>query len=258
MKREEAIKKLMFERDNIDTEGYCGTKENYAKIDAFNMAIEALSEPSGDLISRADAMGAVQDHFNADGFKKYDDGQKMMDRIKALPSAEATKKKAELKENGDWDCPDVYCDECDYHRSVEWCSLAIPNHEEIDETYKMMNEAFFEGFDAAEKRYRFLIETVEELDKKIAEAVSIHEDGTLEVKVPNAQKVGRVLVMDTDSHIGGGLFYQDDDEAEWIFNPTDAIDLMFAKPKCSKCGFESSDGGNFCPNCGARMKGGTT
>lgn len=43
---------------------------------------------------------------------------------------------------------------------------------------------------------------------------------------------------------------------EWIFNPTDAIDLMFAKPKCSKCGFESSDGGNFCPNCGARMKGG--
>lgn len=42
-----------------------------------------------DLISRADAMGAVQDHFNADGFKGYDDGQQMMDRIKALPSAEA-------------------------------------------------------------------------------------------------------------------------------------------------------------------------
>lgn len=41
-----------------------------------------------DLISRADAMGAVQDHFNADGFKGYDDGQKMMDRIKVLPSAE--------------------------------------------------------------------------------------------------------------------------------------------------------------------------
>ena len=41
-----------------------------------------------DLISRADAMGAVQDHFNANGFKGYDDGQKMMDRIKALPSAD--------------------------------------------------------------------------------------------------------------------------------------------------------------------------
>ena len=42
-----------------------------------------------DLIRRSDAMGAVQDHFNADGFKGYDDGQQMMDRIKALPSAEA-------------------------------------------------------------------------------------------------------------------------------------------------------------------------
>ena len=44
--------------------------------------------------------------------------------------------KAELKENGDWDCPDVGCDECDHHRSAGWCSLAIPNYEEkIDETY---------------------------------------------------------------------------------------------------------------------------
>lgn len=45
-------------------------------------------------------------------------------------------------------------------------------------------------------------------------------------------------------------------QGEWIFNPTDAIDLMFAKPKCSRCGFESSDGGNYCSNCGAKMKGG--
>ena len=42
-----------------------------------------------DYISRADAMGAVQDHFNDNGFWGYDDGQKMMDRIKALPSADA-------------------------------------------------------------------------------------------------------------------------------------------------------------------------
>lgn len=42
-----------------------------------------------DLSKREDAMGAVQDHFNANGFKGYDDGQKMMDRLKALPSAEA-------------------------------------------------------------------------------------------------------------------------------------------------------------------------
>ena len=71
---------------------------------SLNMAIEALeqepvvrckdciSKPNNtcevDLISREDAMGAVQDHFNADGFKGYYDGQKMMDRITALPSAE--------------------------------------------------------------------------------------------------------------------------------------------------------------------------
>jgi len=41
----------------------------------------------------------------------------------------------------------------------------------------------------------------------------------------------------------------------WIFNPKDAIESMFTLPKCSECGFESSDGGNFCPNCGARMLG---
>lgn len=42
-----------------------------------------------DTISREDARNAVQDHFNDDGFKGYFDGQKMMDRINALPSAEA-------------------------------------------------------------------------------------------------------------------------------------------------------------------------
>lgn len=44
---------------------------------------------------------------------------------------------------------------------------------------------------------------------------------------------------------------------EWIFNPKDAIESMFTKPKCSECGFESSDGGNFCPNCGSDMRKGS-
>lgn len=39
----------------------------------------------------------------------------------------------------------------------------------------------------------------------------------------------------------------------WIFNPKDAIEIMFTLPKCSECGAESSDGGNYCPNCGAKM-----
>ena len=44
-------------------------------------------------------------------------------------------------------------------------------------------------------------------------------------------------------------------KGEWIFNPKDAIDSMFAKPKCPECGFESADGGNFCSNCGADLRG---
>lgn len=61
------------------------------------------------------------------------------------------------------------------------------------------------------KQYENMNNEIADLEAKLsADAVPIYEDGTLEVKVPNAQKVGRVLVMDTDSHIGGGLFYPDD------------------------------------------------
>ena len=41
----------------------------------------------------------------------------------------------------------------------------------------------------------------------------------------------------------------------WIFNPKDAIEMMFTLPICSECGAESSDGGNYCSNCGAKMDG---
>ena len=44
---------------------------------------------------------------------------------------------------------------------------------------------------------------------------------------------------------------------KWIFEPKDAIELMFTRPKCSLCGYESADGLNYCPNCGARMVGDT-
>lgn len=78
-------------------------------------------ETTGDYIKRADAMGAVQDHFNADGFKGYDDGQKMMDRIKALPSADAEKGYTEWLEKiivdnegaNEWLCEDT--------PDMEWC-----------------------------------------------------------------------------------------------------------------------------------------
>lgn len=40
---------------------------------------------------------------------------------------------------------------------------------------------------------------------------------------------------------------------KWIFNPKDAIEMMFTLPICSECGAKSSDGGNYCHNCGAKM-----
>ena len=111
MTREDAREILTHNWTRVDNPNYSESKLD----EAFFMAIEALSATNdvvetddevieqnalmsheeaweqieSDLISRADAMGAVQDHFNADGFKGYDDGQKMMDRIKALPSVSA-------------------------------------------------------------------------------------------------------------------------------------------------------------------------
>ena len=40
---------------------------------------------------------------------------------------------------------------------------------------------------------------------------------------------------------------------KWIYEPKDAIEMMFTKPKCSECGYESADGLHYCPNCGAKM-----
>ena len=39
----------------------------------------------------------------------------------------------------------------------------------------------------------------------------------------------------------------------WVFDPKDAIEMMFTLPRCSECGAESPNGGNYCPNCGAKM-----
>ena len=58
---------------------------------------------STDLIRRADAIEAVQDHFNDDGFKGYGDGQKMLDRINALLSVYAVNRIEALSEpQGDY------------------------------------------------------------------------------------------------------------------------------------------------------------
>ena len=52
-----------------------------------------------------------------------------------------------------------------------------------------------------------------------------HEDGTLEVKVEDATKIGRVLIID-DKH-SGGLYYPDEDEPQGdLISRADAIRVV--------------------------------
>jgi len=94
MTREEAIKllrDLWNEVYNEDSDGY-----NYAI--AIDMAIEALSPKDGDLISRADAIRAVAEHYSFDDgcrniYKDMDYYKGIAEHIlKNVPSAEAETK----------------------------------------------------------------------------------------------------------------------------------------------------------------------
>lgn len=83
--------------------------------------------------------------------------------------------------------------------------------------------------------------------------IALADDGTLLVEVKDATKVKRVLVEDGKS---GDLYYADRPQGEWIVH----FDDLFPEEssiECSVCHeeqpLETDD--NYCPNCGARMKG---
>ena len=91
-----------------------------------------------------------------------------------------------------------------------------------------------------------------------ADATEMMEDGTLAVRVSGAKDVSRVLVMDTDSHVGGGLYYVDKDDeptGEWIKS-----NILPNGWHCSNCDVpvmtDDIEEMLFCPNCGCPMKGG--
>ena len=82
------------------------------------------------------------------------------------------------------------------------------------------------------------------------------EDGTLAVRVSGAKDVSRVLVMDTDSHVGGGLYYVDKDNkptGKWVFDE----DGYFRCEVCGKKPNDQSATTDYCPHCGARLGGDT-
>lgn len=90
--------------------------------------------------------------------------------------------------------------------------------------------------------------------------IDLADDGTLSVEVDDATKVKRVLVEDGES---GDLYYADRPQGEWIehkwieYNEEFMFEMPMHNYECSKCHsiLHEASGTNFCPNCGAKMKG---
>ena len=78
-------------------------------------------------------------------------------------------------------------------------------------------------------------------------------DGTLVVSVEDATKVTRVLVEDGKN---GDLYYADRPQGEWIDSQGRPMRLYESySANCSACGEWSEYLTEYCPHCGARMKG---
>ena len=125
---------------------------------------------------------------------------------------------------GDYDDPEPY------EQAITMAIEALSEHNcvKCKHYYETEEDSGMEGHCKMDTAYR------EEARKKLMEFVRMFESPSLEATahIALSERTGK-----------------------WIFNPKDAIELMFTKPKCSKCGFESADGGNFCSNCGADMRG---
>ena len=227
MTREEAIINLKLSQNRIG-----GIKKE--EWNALQMAIDALMHANSrsiherDLISRADAIAYI-DRVTNSGLGRNKSLDYIHKYISALPSAE--------------DKPTVIR------------SKTLPPTKDFKEWAKRVRDG-----------NPNVIVIPCDAEVVSADAVHIHNDGTLEVKVPNAQKVGRVLVMDTESHIGGGLFYQDDADrphGEWYQIKDHKIMGEGYLWHCSICDYKVYQDSskdypteNYCPNCGAKMIGG--
>lgn len=74
-------------------------------------------------------------------------------------------------------------------------------------------------------------------------------------KMPISKELIEVSKLPWFPNVMKELGYEPIRHGRWIFNPKDAIEMMFTLLKCSECGAESPDGGNYCHNCGAKMDG---
>ena len=80
------------------------------------------------------------------------------------------------------------------------------------------------------------------------------------IKRSDAIKVVRHISMefvdaDTRQKLIEALPSADRPQGEWIYIDEPIIGNPYGRYKCSECNFEEPFESDFCPNCGARMKG---
>ena len=95
-------------------------------------------------------------------------------------------------------------------------------------------------------------------DKQFYDAVHLLDDGTLEIHVTDDKMVKRVLVEDDNNF--GNLFCEDKadrPQGEWIDRSDGGriLNPWWENYECNRCGYYGSGTWNFCPYCGAKMKG---
>lgn len=104
----------------------------------------------------------------------------------------------------------------------------------------------------SEKAYSMLKEYVENVDSTRPN-ISVY--GTLIVTVPEGTEVKRVLVQEQGTRFGGTFYLAKRKKGKWIDETFKSWGLVFHPYKCDQCGEHSEADSDYCPNCGARMRG---
>lgn len=124
--REDALREL---------NGACSNWEDDAKVQEIVMAIPS-AKPTGDLISRADAIEAVTDIQDGSG-QRYYLAVSLVDKIRSLPSADATCATCADRAMCIMSAPDGKWKACkDYRPSAEAVQGWIPCYERLPEDIK--------------------------------------------------------------------------------------------------------------------------
>lgn len=121
-----------------------------------------------------------------------------------------------------------------------------------EEAIKTLQELWRETNDSwYEETYNMAIEAL----KQSPNAMQLLDDGTLKIKVANVLDIKRVMVM--DDNVIYDAYYPDRPTGEWIEQYA-SKERTAKLAVCSECGWYDgykAKNYNFCPSCGADMRG---